>query len=62
MRSLRGIDINRIVAYLGNNDSSEFEERRNQKEYDLMAERVEEIRQTPVYRWPERKRVVNCDN
>ncbi len=55
MRSLRDIDVNRIVAYLGNTADSEFEERRNRKEYDLMAERVEEIRQTPVYRWPERK-------
>ncbi len=56
MKSLLDIDANRIVAYLGNTAASEFEERRNQKEYDLMVERVEEIRQTPVYRWPEKKR------
>lgn len=55
MSSLRDIDVNRIVAYLGNTSDSEFEKYRNRKEYDQLVERVEEIRQEPVYRWPEEK-------
>lgn len=50
--SLRDIDINRIVAYLGNASGSEFEKHQNRKEYELVVERVEEIRQEPFYRWP----------
>ncbi len=46
------IDTDAVVRYLGKHTEGEFDEKRCEKEYDRMVDHIENIRQTPVYRWP----------
>lgn len=54
-KSSTKIDTDAVVRYLGNHTDGEFDKKRCEKEYDRMVEHVEEIRNTPVYRWPKEK-------
>lgn len=55
MGNLDYIDIKRVVDCIADNGTTEFEKRRNEKEYERFQEIVEEIASEPYHVWPEEK-------
>lgn len=54
-KEMSKIDVKRVIDHFAKKDTTEFEKKRNERETEILFQRVEEIRNETYYTWKNKK-------